>query len=403
MLTAPITVLAKALDERVNLKRVHRKLQAVARVMIVITFLEDALRCLLTFSVQQQSMRIAGWQGEFWHTALPCASVAVQSSGSLLIALPISTSSSWHGRSGCFILLGWCCFHPFMYHQQTNWEFVLETCTIIGGLLILLSHYMLLAAAAAAASRLLDGKRITLLPAKAVGPVVAEDDPLGKRAHATQAVGRVLICAVFIYYAFGRVHGYVARSLSELGNADVLTPIAQGASIIALLYACSLLIVGIKSRGVALLLALAMLLLAAYNHPFWWYLTCVHPAGRTRPLQRPPHANFVKTSSQLRQNLLTAPSKPPHSSVKTSSQLDQPHALRRGRYLRTDRTFKMEGVAYMEGFEVDAFTMADHQRYFFFQSVSTVGALLLLVVHGPGRLSMDEQQGKLVLITTHDA
>jgi uncharacterized membrane protein YphA (DoxX/SURF4 family) len=63
----------------------------------------------------------------------------------------------------------------------------------------------------------------------------------------------------------------------------------------------------------------------------------------------------------------------------------------------------MEGVAYMEGFEVDAFTMADHQRYFFFQSVSTVGALLLLVVHGPGRLSMDEQQGKLVLITTHDA
>jgi len=306
MLTAPITVLAKALDERVNLKRVHRKLQAVARVMIVITFLEDALRCLLTFSVQQQSMRIAGWQGEFWHTALPCASVAVQSSGSLLIALPISTSSSWHGRIGCFILLGWCCFHPFMYHQQTNWEFVLETCTIIGGLLILLSHYMLLAAAAAAASRLLDGKRITLLPAKAVGPVVAEDDPLGKRAHATQAVGRVLICAVFIYYAFGRVHGYVARSLSELGNADVLTPIAQGASIIALLYACSLLIVGIKSRGVALLLALAMLLLAAYNHPFWWYLTCVHPAGRTRPLQRPPHAN-------RRQNLLTAPSKPPHS------------------------------------------------------------------------------------------
>ena len=308
MLTAPITVLAKALDERVNLKRVHRKLQAVARVMIVITFLEDALRCLLTFSVQQQSMRIAGWQGEFWHTALPCASVAVQSSGSLLIALPISTSSSWHGRIGCFILLGWCCFHPFMYHQQTNWEFVLETCTIIGGLLILLSHYMLLAAAAAAASRLLDGKRITLLPAKAVGPVVAEDDPLGKRAHATQAVGRVLICAVFIYYAFGRVHGYVARSLSELGNADVLTPIAQGASIIALLYACSLLIVGIKSRGVALLLALAMLLLAAYNHPFWWYLMCVDPAGRTHPLQRPPMQTSVQTSAQPASK---PPSKPP--------------------------------------------------------------------------------------------
>jgi uncharacterized membrane protein YphA (DoxX/SURF4 family) len=45
------------------------------------------------------------------------------------------------------------------------------------------------------------------------------------------------------------------------------------------------------------------------------------------------------------------------------------------------------------GQEVDAQTMADHQRYFFFQAMSTVGALVLLVVHGPGNFSMDEQQG----------
>ena len=43
------------------------------------------------------------------------------------------------------------------------------------------------------------------------------------------------------------------------------------------------------------------------------------------------------------------------------------------------------------GQEVDAQTMADHQRYFFFQAMSTVGALVLLVVHGPGNFSMDEQ------------
>ena len=30
--------------------------------------------------------------------------------------------------------------------------------------------------------------------------------------------------------------------------------------------------------------------------------------------------------------------------------------------------------------------------------MSTVGALLLLVVHGPGKLSLDEQQGRLVLV-----
>ena len=236
--------------------------------MIVTTFFEDSLRCLITFSIQQQSMRIAGWQDPFWHTALPCLSIAVQSSGSLLVALPSSASA---GQLGCYILLAWCLFHPFMYHQQRNWEFVLETITIMGGLTILLSHYVLVAAAAAA------GGPEAKQPAKAVGPVVAEDDPLGRRAHATQAVGRVLICAVFMFYAFQRVHGYVARSLAEISSADVLTPIAQGASIAALLYACYLLIVGIKSRGVALLLAAAMFVSACVLHPFWWYLMCALP------------------------------------------------------------------------------------------------------------------------------
>ena len=49
-------------------------------------------------------------------------------------------------------------------------------------------------------------------------------------------------------------------------------------------------------------------------------------------------------------------------------------------YMLSSKTYLMEGVAGMEGYEVDAFTMADHQRYFFFQTMSTVGALLLLVV-----------------------
>ena len=42
---------------------------------------------------------------------------------------------------------------------------------------------------------------------------------------------------------------------------------------------------------------------------------------------------------------------------------------------------------------VDAWLYSDHQRYFFFQQLSTVGALLQLVVHGPGKYSMDEADG----------
>jgi len=331
-LSAQIERASQALDERFNLKHAHRQMQGLAKVLIVTTFMEDAIRVLITFSTQQQSMRIAGWQWPLLHTALPCFSFAVQSSGSLLILLP--SSRGRRNQYGCFTLLGWCLFHPFMYRQQTNWEFVLETTTIMGGLLILLSHFMLVSASV---------QKIATLPAKAVGPAVsARSDPVTSRAHATQAVGRVLIVAVFLYYAFEQVHGYVQRSLSELSHSNWVTPLIEGALIVALLYMCSLVIIGIKSRWVALFLAVLMFLSACWLHPFWIYIF-------------------------------------------------------------STKTYRMEGVAYMEGFEVDAFTMADHTRYFFFQSMSTVGALLLLVVHGPGKLSMDDQQGQLVLITTHNA
>ena len=105
------------------------------------TFVEDALRVLLTFSVQQQSMKIAGWESPVLHSLLPAVSFIVQCGGSLLIVLP--PEGSRIPEAGCYILLTWCVWHPFMYRQQTNWEFVLETITIMGGLLVLLSHVQL--------------------------------------------------------------------------------------------------------------------------------------------------------------------------------------------------------------------------------------------------------------------
>ena len=62
--------------------------------------------------------------------------------GSLLVVLP--SNAGPRAVAGCYVLLGWCVFHPFMYKQQTNWEFVLETTTIVGGLLVLLSHEQLI-------------------------------------------------------------------------------------------------------------------------------------------------------------------------------------------------------------------------------------------------------------------
>ena len=338
---------SKAVDERVNLKHVHRQLQALAKVLIVTTFVEDALRVLLTFSVQQNSMRIAGWQSPVLHTGLPVFSFVVQMCGALMVGLPGGTGTGPRAQAGVVTLLFWCCVHPIMYRQETNWEFVLETLTIMGGLLVLLSHCLLVEAAAAARAAPPGGtgdKLPRIVPAKAVGPSMQLEGPAAARAHGIQAVGRMLIVSVFLYYAINKADSYAHRvgTKGAMQNYDWATPVLELLMIVGLLGMCALVIIGIKSRGVALLLALLMAISGCWMHPFWIYLF-------------------------------------------------------------SSKHYKMEGVSHMEGAEVDAFTMGDHQRYFFFQTMSTVGALLLLVVHGPGKLSMDEQQGQLVLITSHDA
>ena len=79
-ISSKLNALSRHLDERVNLKSVHRLLQAVAKVLIVTTFFEDALRVLLTFSVQQNSMRIAGWQSPAGRQAGTCCLQGSQAS-----------------------------------------------------------------------------------------------------------------------------------------------------------------------------------------------------------------------------------------------------------------------------------------------------------------------------------
>jgi len=63
------------------------------------------------------------------------------------------------------------------------------------------------------------------------------------------------------------------------------------------------------------------------------------------------------------------------------------------------KTYALDFVIGYEDVQVDAWLYSDHQRYFFFQQISTVGALLQLVVHGPGRYSLDEQDGPVQVVT----
>ena len=281
--------LARAVDDAVGLRTLHRRTGSLAKFLIVATFLEDAVRVVLTFGAQQQSMKIAGWEPAVLQYALPVLSIFVQFGGSLLVLLPE------YAVNGCYTLIGWCVFHPLMYQMQTNVEFMLETTTIIGGLLVLLSHEQ--------------------LSAKASTTTKSSEAPKDT-ANRLQMIGRVLITAIFIFHAFNKIHGYAKK-------IDVAV---QALLVAALLGMSALVVVGMKSRWCALLLALMMFCSAFYMHPFW---------AKKQGVDDPDHIDASTIAEAL----------------------------------------------------------ADRQRYFFFQAMSTVGALLLLVVHGPGNFSVDEPEG----------
>ena len=179
----------------------------VAKLLIVATFVEDALRVLFTFGVQQQSMEIAGWTSPALHTLLPLLSLAVQSCGALLVL----ASSGVGGEVGCYLLLGWCVWHPFMYGQAGNREFVLETATISGGLLILLSHLLLLRTKAP----LLGGVS---------SAAAQEQKDRTATAHRIQAVGRVLVVSFFLYVAATKTHAWCSFLCPASQTLPTLAP-----------------------------------------------------------------------------------------------------------------------------------------------------------------------------------
>ena len=57
MARATVKTLARDRDEELSLMHGRFWLEYVARVLIVLTFMEDAIRCLITFSVQQECVK----------------------------------------------------------------------------------------------------------------------------------------------------------------------------------------------------------------------------------------------------------------------------------------------------------------------------------------------------------
>lgn len=304
------------LESKFNLKHLYRRIALFSRVLIVFTFLDDALRVATDYEGQVNTFY--GLWGRSCAHLLPILSVVIQSTGVLLVLM------SRQPQYGCCVLIVWTIVHPFMYAQQANLEFLLESVTICGGLLILLSSER---------AKLAQAYRTALPVDERHGVEVAD----GK---ALLLVGRMAVSAVFVYY--------VAKTMYEriwALEADSRVPwftqasasIADGVLMVSLAVATGLIIVGMKSRWCAFLLAVVMVLAACYKHP--WFI-----------------------------------------------------------YMWSDKMFKLDVVVGdARGMQVEAWLYASHQRYFFFQQLSTAGALLQLVVHGPGTFSVDEAEGPITM------
>ncbi len=308
---------------RVDASTRRERLQHVACLLTLATFLDDALRVATDYAGQARTLRTLGVAARLVPAAravvygvLPAAFVAVQLLGVALVL------AQWRPQTGCVVLIVWTLVHPFIYQQQGNLEFVCQSLTIAGGALILLSSER----STALRKRYVEG--FTDISALGATPAELKASAAHERSRLL-LLGRVLLTSVLMYHAakLGSDElGQLLRSPAVLGSS--LAALAYSVLLLLLLLMLALIVTGINSRQVAALAAAVVACAAIVRYP--WFVTI-----------------FSRERYKLK---------------------------------------------YARGYEevlVDAWLYADHQRYFFFQQLSTAGALLQLVCHGPGSLSMD--------------
>ena len=181
----------RALDERVNLKHMYRSYHKTAETTIVLlallTFLDDIARLCTHFDVHTEMIadtyafrKLSSQAKHLAGRFLLCGVIALQVAG---VAAILSGA-----RAGCKMLMCWCALHPIVYSQITNYEFVSECLSHIGGLLILLAHFHYRCLAPPAPG------------SRAKGPRASEEDdeemaPSDRLQHAArlQLFGRILL------------------------------------------------------------------------------------------------------------------------------------------------------------------------------------------------------------------
>ena len=254
----------KPLDDIVSVKLLLRiwgpRFEFFVRLILVATFLDDSIRVATNFSEHTDQVVAAGQPLAeasphliyYAAAVVLAAGLLAQSLGSLCLVALIQPDVATKA------LIGWAIVQPVLYAQLTNFEFVAESLSLVGGLLIMRAHL------SEQAKR--DGRRVPVGGGTLCVP--ADPDSAPELAIArTQLLGRLLLPSVYLYRALtllGSLADAQYRKELSYSMSAVDTAVAIG-----LVLGCALVAAGLKSRTIALSLSLLTLVLMLYLHPFF--------------------------------------------------------------------------------------------------------------------------------------
>ena len=315
------------LNERQNVKLLMRlwgpRLEFLVRLMIVSNFFEDSLSTLTHFSehtiqVGEQGYVLKWFAGTYPGFAQVIATLALaigvlaQLCGSVCLLALVQPDIATK------VLIGWVIAQPLLYAQLTNFEFVAESLSILGGLLMLRAHLVF-------------------------------DRARNSGGTRVQLVGRLLLPAMYLYYYMGQflcsaitldeTNGFV----SYISSLSMF--IINGVLLVGLLIGSALVAAGLKSRVMAMLLAILNLVFVFYQHPFF---------------------NMIKLEGGHWKYI--------------EDNMSMPHVVLPSDVLPND---------------LDPEQIYNLHRYYFYMGISTSGAFLLLAQFGPGEIAVQKDEAIL--------
>ena len=331
----------KQLDERVNVKLLLQvwgpRFEFVVRLLVVATFLDDSFRAATHFSVHTDQIGEQGYLKPLASTMPNLVSaiatvvlgvgVLAQSLGSLCLLVLFKPDFATKA------LIGWAIAHPVLYAQLTNFEFVAESLSLVGGLLILRAHL------SEQARR--DDQHV--MPSGGGLLCTPSGDLPDAVVARAQLVGRLLLLTVYLYHAGLILLGNLADAQHRADHSLSMFAV-DAAVLVVLALGCALIAAGLKSRTVALSVALVNLCFVCYQHPFFRYVWL-------------EGGEWKYNEAELRKSM-------PHVALQEKSTAD----------------------------DFESWHIVDLHQYYFFQGLSTSGALLLLAQFGPGEIAVEEDE-----------